>query len=58
VREAKTKENRFITLLNALNHLWRDPNLRKLLVEEKLQQRPALAGDFTYEPEENARASN
>jgi hypothetical protein len=43
---------------SALNHLWRDPNLRKLLVDEKLQQRPALAGDFTYEPEENARASN
>ena len=57
VREAKTKENRFLTLLNSLNHLWRDPSLRKLLVEEKLQQRPALAGDFTYEQEENASAS-
>ena len=57
VREAKTKENRFLTLLNSLNHLWRDPDLRKLLAEEKLQQRPALAGDFTYEQEESASAS-
>ncbi|MCA9107524.1 MAG: ParB N-terminal domain-containing protein [Planctomycetales bacterium] len=49
VREAKTKENRFMTLFNGLNELWHDESLRKLLDEEKLPPRPTLKGDFHYE---------
>jgi ParB family transcriptional regulator, chromosome partitioning protein len=54
VREAKTKENRFMTLLNQINLLWRDEEFRQLLKEESLDERPALSGDFHYEPEGKA----
>ena len=36
VREAKTKENRFMTLLNGINALWKDPEFLQLLREENL----------------------
>ena len=49
VREAKTKENRFMTLLNGINTLWKDATFIRLLREEKLAERPELGGDFTYE---------
>lgn len=52
VREAKTKENRFLTLLSSINTLWKDPELLKLLRDEKLIDRPDLAGDFHYAPAE------
>jgi ParB family chromosome partitioning protein len=50
VREAKTKENRFMALLSGINTLWKDEAFLKLLREEKLFGRPELAGDFRYEP--------
>lgn len=50
VREAKTKENRFMTLLNGINALWKDTAFIQLAREEKLFERPALVGDFNYEP--------
>jgi len=49
VREAKTKENRFMTLLNGINALWKDADFVKLVREEKLNNRPELVGDFSYE---------
>ena len=49
VREAKSKENRFMTLLNGINALWKDAEFLQLLREEKLPKRPELAGDFRYE---------
>lgn len=49
VREAKTKENRFMTLLSGIGTLWKDADLVQLLREEKLLDRPELAGDFHYE---------
>ena len=50
VREAKTKENRFMTLLNGINALWKDAAFIQLVREEKLFERPELVGDFNYEP--------
>ena len=49
VREAKSKENRFMALLNGVNGLWKDGEFLTLLREEKLPDRPELAGDFHYE---------
>jgi len=49
VREAQTKENRFVTLLNAVNTLWRDEELLNVLATAGLSDRPPLAGDFHYE---------
>ena len=49
VREAKGKETRFLTLLHGISTLWRDADFLNLLREEKLDNRPPLAGDFTYE---------
>lgn len=49
VREAKTKENRFMTLLNGINALWQDAEFLQLLREEQLDLRPELAGDFHYD---------
>lgn len=49
VREAKSKENRFITLLNSVNALWKDADLHQILREEKLFDRPVLSGEFHYE---------
>ncbi len=49
VREAKSKENRFMTLLTGLNTLFQDDTLVQLLTRHKLDKRPALAGDFRFE---------
>lgn len=49
VREAKSKENRFMTLLSGINSLWQQEEFLQLLREEKLFERPQLAGDFHYE---------
>ena len=49
VREAQTKENRFMTLLTGINALWKDATLVQILREENLHQRPELAGDFRYD---------
>ena len=49
VREAKGKESRFLTLLTGINELWQDQVFVALLQDEKLADRPALAGDFAYE---------
>ena len=49
VREAKSKENRFMALLNGVNTLWKDAQFLQLVREEKLPDRPELAGDFHYE---------
>ena len=46
VREAKTKEHRFVALLTGINALWKDPELVRILTEEKLADRPQLAGEF------------
>jgi ParB family chromosome partitioning protein len=58
VREAKSKESRFVTLLDGINLLWRDPALVAILQEEKLFDRPALAGDFSYESSLTTQESN
>ncbi|MCA9177475.1 MAG: ParB N-terminal domain-containing protein [Planctomycetales bacterium] len=49
VREAKAKENRFMTLLNGINNLWQDEDFVQILREAKLFERPELAGEFHYE---------
>ena len=49
VREAQTKENRFMTLLGGINTLWKDEEFQQLVRQEKLFERPDLAGDFRYE---------
>lgn len=49
VREAKTKENRFMTLLTGIVSLWKDEEFVKIVGEEKLRERPELVGDFRYE---------
>jgi ParB family transcriptional regulator, chromosome partitioning protein len=50
VREAKSKENRFMTLLTGVNTLFQDAALVALLTTQNLEKRPALAGDFRFEP--------
>ena len=49
VREAESKENRFLTLLTAINTLWRDEAFVRLATEEQVADRPDLAGTFGYE---------
>jgi ParB family chromosome partitioning protein len=49
VREAKSKEHRFMTLLSGISALWRDEAFVRLVRDEKLLDRPELAGDFRYE---------
>lgn len=49
VREAKSKENRFMTLLSGVNTLFQDQGLVELLTRLKLDKRPTLAGDFQFE---------
>lgn len=49
VREAASKENRFLTLLTGINALWHDDAFVQLVTEEHLKDRPELAGNFTYE---------
>ena len=50
VREAKSKENRFMTLHAGVSTLFQDAKLVELLMKQKLDKRPALAGDFRFEP--------
>ncbi|MFN9605981.1 MAG: ParB/RepB/Spo0J family partition protein [Planctomycetota bacterium] len=49
VKQAEHKENLFLTLLSGINALWRDDEIRTLLMEEELDKRPELMGDFKYE---------
>ena len=49
VREAESKENRFLTLLTAINTLWRDEAFVRLATKEQVADRPDLTGAFDYE---------
>jgi ParB family transcriptional regulator, chromosome partitioning protein len=49
VREAKSKENRFMTLLAGVNALFQDERMLDLLRIQKLDKRPELAGNFRFE---------
>ncbi|NLS95433.1 MAG: ParB N-terminal domain-containing protein [Planctomycetaceae bacterium] len=49
VREAASKENRFLTLLTAINTLWHDEAFVGLVKEEQINNRPELVGKFGYE---------
>ena len=49
VREAESKENRFLTLLTAINSLWHDEVLVGLVTEEQAHNRPELVGNIGYE---------
>lgn len=49
VREAAAKENRFLTLLTAINTLWRDEAFLTLAMEEQVVDRPELVGNQGYE---------
>ena len=46
VREAESKENRFLTLLTAINTLWHDEVFCRLVVEEGVQERPRISRDI------------
>ncbi len=58
VREAKSKENRFMTLLSGVNTLFRDAGLIELLKKQNLDRRPELSGDFQFDPTTSAEASS
>jgi ParB family chromosome partitioning protein len=49
VREAKSKENRFMALLEGINLLSQDVGFAEVLVRCKLDKRPELAGNFRLE---------
>jgi ParB family chromosome partitioning protein len=49
IREAKSKEHRFVALLTGINTLWKDAEFVRLVNGAKLSERPQLAGDFAYE---------
>jgi len=49
VREAESKENRFLTLLTAINSLWCDDAFVRLVTEEQVKDRPELVGNLSYE---------
>jgi ParB family chromosome partitioning protein len=49
VREAESKENRFLMLLTAINTLWHDDAFVRLATEEYVKDRPELVGTFGYE---------
>jgi ParB family transcriptional regulator, chromosome partitioning protein len=49
VREAESKENRFLTLLTAINALWHDEAFVRLVTEEQVADRPELVGTIAYE---------
>ena len=49
VKQAESKENRFLTLLSGINALWREAAVVDLLRQEGLNRRPELMGDFQYE---------
>ena len=53
VREAKSKENRFMTLLASVNTLFQDKTLVELLTKHNLEKLPVLAGDFRFEQPRN-----
>jgi ParB family transcriptional regulator, chromosome partitioning protein len=56
VREARSKENRFMTLLAGVNTLFQDARLVELLERQNLDKRPTLAGAFRFEqPVETAK---
>jgi len=50
VREAKSKENRFMTLLAGINTLFKDDGFVAIVRAQKLDKRPELTGDFQFEP--------
>ena len=50
VREAKSKENRFMTLLAGINTLFKDEGFVAIVRAAKLDKRPELSGDFQFEP--------
>ena len=50
VREAKSKENRFMTLLAGINTLFKDDGFVAIVRATKLDKRPELSGDFQFEP--------
>jgi len=58
VREAKSKENRFMTLLAGINTLFQDAALVELLTKQKLEKRPALSGDFRFEEPTNGEVQS
>lgn len=49
VREAESKENRFLTLLTAISTLWRDTAFVTRVTEENMKERPELVGNFGYD---------
>ena len=49
VREAASKENRFLTLLTAINTLWHDEAFVAVVKEEQINNRPELVGQIGYE---------
>ena len=58
VREAKSKENRFMTLLSGVNMLFKDAELVELLKQQQLDNRPELSGDFQFDPTNNLEVSS
>ncbi|TWU38668.1 putative chromosome-partitioning protein ParB [Novipirellula aureliae] len=50
VREAKSKENRFMTLLSGINTLFKDEAFVAIVRAAKLDKQPVLSGDFQFEP--------
>ena len=46
VREARTKENRFLMLVTAIDTLWQDKEFLKSIEAENLTERPQLVGDY------------
>lgn len=50
VREAKSKENRFMTLLSGINTLFKDDAFVAIVRKAKLDKQPVLSGDFQFEP--------
>jgi ParB family chromosome partitioning protein len=57
VREAKSKENRFMTLLAGVNTLFQDESLVELLKRLNLEKQPALAGAFRFEHTNNTEVT-
>ncbi len=57
VREAKSKESRFMTLLAGVNTLFQDTELVSLLRRQQLDKRPELAGDFKFDPTVSSEVS-
>ncbi|TWU54894.1 putative chromosome-partitioning protein ParB [Rubripirellula tenax] len=58
VREAKSKESRFMTLLAGVNTLFQDTDLVSLLRRQQLDKRPELAGDFKFDPTMSSEVSS